>query len=160
VDILWFAIAPLRTATEGKGRKDPETLGCVRFRDGLDLLSRFELVNVIGKKSTEAHIAKYCSEMDLTPLWEVQPDIVGVPQGGRTNLGNRSSENESVLTERLVAIENKMSKRESSLQDMLAKLENRMASMEKKLSKVDEIERSTISITEVLDALCEKVGIR
>ncbi|KAI9772436.1 MAG: hypothetical protein M1840_000639 [Geoglossum simile] len=145
-DILWFAIAPLHTATAGMRRKDPETLACVKFRYGLELLSRSELLNVIGKKSTEAHIEKYCGEMDLTPPWAVEPDIIR-------------------LTERLVALENKISgfdtlkPGETSLRDILAKLENRMASVEQKLSKVDKIEKASIGLATLVDVLCEKVGL-
>jgi CII-binding regulator of phage lambda lysogenization HflD len=144
----------------------------VRFQNSLDLLSRSDLVNVIGKKSTEARIQKYCSKMDLTPLWEVQPDIVCALQRKRTNLEvqldpvyrertnseNRSPKNESRLTERLVAIENKISRRENSLQDMLAKLENRIASIEKKLSKVDEVEKTTKKLASTIVTLTTMVS--
>ncbi|KAH0537617.1 hypothetical protein FGG08_005609 [Glutinoglossum americanum] len=177
MDVLWFAIAPLLRPTyapadiltsrlrlqwvggKGKGRKDPETLACVLFIDEVDLLSRSDLNNIIGKKSTEVRIGKYCKEMDLTPPWEVQSDIIRVPRGGNINRG------ESKLTERLVALENKISgfdtskPGETSLRDILAKLENRMASVEQKLSKVDEIEKASIGLATLVDVLCEKVGL-
>ncbi|KAI9767646.1 MAG: hypothetical protein M1840_005517 [Geoglossum simile] len=176
VDVLWFAIAPLHTATEGRGRKDLETLGCVRFRYGLDLLSRSDLVNVIGKKSTKTRIQRYCSKMGLTPPWKVQPDIVRVPRGKtvhkeKTNSENRDSENgdsenESGLTGRLAAIEDKISRRENSLQEMLDKLEkrmtsmveNRMDSMEEKLSKIDELDGAAAGLAANMFKLIDAIN--
>ncbi|KAJ9655779.1 hypothetical protein H2201_008729, partial [Coniosporium apollinis] len=108
--LLWVAIAPLKTATVGKGRKDPEALCCAKFTWGIALLSRSDLTNVIGEKSTKVRITKDCTERGVTPPWEVQPGILCVPQN--QTIGTKGSEPASLeiksLKDQLAAMEKKI----------------------------------------------------
>ncbi|KAI9855640.1 MAG: hypothetical protein M1813_009686 [Trichoglossum hirsutum] len=178
-EFLWAIVGTINTSTEGGGRRDPETLCCARFGN-IDLLMRSEFSNAVGKKVSNGCIETYCKKADITPPWKVQSEMVRMPRknfekmkgtnsavhaGEKAYSSEQSSGNESKLTERLVAMEGKIAdfqaskSGEGSLQDILAKLEKRMASVEQKLLKVDEIEKSTLSLAQVVSALCDKAGI-
>jgi len=165
-EFLWTAVASLSKATMGKGRRDPETLCCVKFDWGIELLSRSNLKSVIGEKSTNTRIARDCEQRGVLPPWKVQPNILCVPQKEKVNIENLttgSSESKS-LKDQLAAMEERMNAfqaakpDENSLNSILVKLEERMASMEKKVSKIDDVEASTMKLTSLVDDLLKRAG--
>ena len=140
VDFLWCTRGKIDTSTFGKGGRAPGTQCCVRMTYGLELMTRSNLGDVIGKKSADNHIKAYCERKGITPPWAVEADNLKVPKEKKIiaaqtwlaeqGLGNFAAP--SVATPAAtpaagLAAGNSAIK---SLEDKLAALEKRMESLQ------------------------------
>jgi hypothetical protein len=80
VEFLWCTRGTRDTTTFGKGSKAPDTYCGVRMKKGIEVLTRSNLVRVIGKKSTDSRIKAYCERKGITPPWDVEAQNEKVPK--------------------------------------------------------------------------------
>jgi hypothetical protein len=66
----------------------PETLCCVMMANGVDLLNKTGLLNMVGKKAEEGYIRRYCKKKGITSPWDVEPNSYIISKEQKAQLDN------------------------------------------------------------------------
>jgi hypothetical protein len=152
-ELLWVAVARYKNHDPTKRGRSPEALCCTMFDWGLELLPRTELQKVIGNASADQRIGNYCTEVGVTPPWDVEPENrVPRKKKGMENVVEASTETKA-MENKLAAIESQV---QTSLESLVDKMEKRMASTEE---KVDKLDKSATSLAMIVEKLVAKVGL-
>jgi hypothetical protein len=155
-ELLWVAVARYKNHDPTKRGRSPEALCCTMFDSGLELLPRTELQKVIGNTSADQRIRNYCTEVGVTPPWDVEPENrVPIKKKDMEDVVDdiKASTGMKAMEEKLGAIESQV---QTSLESLLDKMEKRMASTEE---KVDKLDKSATSLALIVEKLVDKVGL-
>ena len=158
----------------------PEVLCCIEMADGITVVNKTALLRIVGQKSEEGYIRRYCKDKGITAPWDVEPETyiiskemkkkvdavnsgAGSSVSGWTAVSLPSANSEiKSLQDQMANLERKLSSFQpsttsgNSLDSILAKLEGRMASIETKVAKVDALEEATTKLAGYLTALSNK----
>lgn len=144
----------------------PEVLCYVVIADGVTVLNKTGLLNIVRKKAEEGYIRRYCEKKGITPPWDVKPnswtiatedkELLDKLKSGRLN--SAFSRNSEIKTKEINTKE-KINTSRSSLDSTLKKIEERMALMETKLVKVDELSTNIANITLLVQQLIKQAGL-
>lgn len=164
-----FCVVAKRERSDLRNRTKPvcpEVLCGVVMADGVNVLNKTGLLNMVGKKAEEGYIRRYCEKKGITSPWDVKPNSWTIANEDKELLDKLKSErlnsasagNSEIKTEKVDAME-KINTSGSSLDSTLKKMEERMASMETKLAKVDELGTNVANITLLVQQLMQQAGL-
>jgi hypothetical protein len=139
----------------------PEVLCGVVMADGVTVLNKTGLLNMVGKKAEEGYIRRYCEKKGITSPWDVKPNSWTIATEDKELLDKLKSErlnsalsgNSESKTEKTDTKEN-INTSGSSLDSTLKKMEERMASMETK----ENINTSGSSLDSTLKKMEERMA--
>jgi hypothetical protein len=80
-EFLWYTRGIIDTYMFSKGSRAPATYYGVRFKkQGMNILTKTNLENVVKKKKAKSLIEEYCKRKGIPPPWEVEAENEKVPK--------------------------------------------------------------------------------
>ena len=139
----------------------PEVLCGVVMADGVTVLNKTGLLNMVGKKAEEGYIRRYCEKKGINSPWDVKPNSWTIATEDKELLDKLKSErlNSALLGNSEIKTgetdtKEKINTGGSSLDSTLKKMEERMASMETK----ENINTSGSSLDSTLKKMEERMA--
>lgn len=159
----------------------PEVLYGVVMADGVNLLNKTGLLNMVGKKTKEGYIRRYYQKKGITSPWDVKPNSWTIADedkelldklkserlnsvsAGNSTLGNPTAGRSELKSvgDKLAALEKRIEGLQTpntsgrSLDEIFLKLE----ALETRVAKVDVLSKKMDKTTAILDVLYAKIGL-
>jgi predicted transcriptional regulator len=159
----------------------PEVLYSVMMADGVTILNKTGLLNMVRKKAKEGYIRRYYEKKGITLPWDVKPNSWTIADEDKELLdklklerlnsaltrnsisGNPTAGSSEIklVADKLAALERRIEVLQApstggrSLDEIFSKLE----ALETRVAKVDVLSEKMDKTTAILDALCAKIGL-